>query len=165
MSSGLPNTTEDNAREMVRLFKQMRGTRPGPGLGRLRDLNLGFSHMRALDSLAPDRCRSMKELAEELEITPPSLTMLARRLVQTGLVRRTPHPNDSRVALLALTEQGHALHEQLHNEHMARMTHLLQGLTPAEQRQFLDLLQRAVDTLSKDEQQRDPAADPPVVQL
>lgn len=159
------NDVADNARRMVRLLRQVREPRPGPGFGRLRELNLGFSHIRALESLAPDHSRSMKELAEELHITPPSVTMVARRLVQTGLVRRTQHPSDSRVALLALTKQGHALHEQLYAEHVTRMAQLLQGLTPEEQRQFLSLLARAVEALRKDDEHNEPAANAPLVHV
>lgn len=152
----------DNARCMVRLFKQVGEPRPGPGFRRLRELNLGWSHMRALESLAPDHTRSMKELAEELQLTPPSVTMLARRLVETGLLRRAPHPDDSRVALLALTERGRTMYEQVSQEQVARMARLLQGLTPEEQQQFLSLLQRAVEALRDDEQEDDPASSPRV---
>lgn len=144
-----------NARRMLQLFEQMRETRPGPGLVQLKELNLSFSHMRALRLLAPDRVLSMKDLAEELQLTPPSVTALTRRMVQTGLVQRSAHTEDSRVMLLSLTEAGQRLHEQLTQENVERMAQLLQGLTEQEQTQFLDLLERAINAM----QQAMPAAD------
>lgn len=144
-----------NAQRMVQLFEQMRDPRPGPGLAQLKQLNLSFSHMRALRLLAPDRVLSMKDLAEELQLTPPSVTALTRRMVQTGLVQRSAHTEDSRVMLLSLTEAGQRLHEQLTQENVERMAQLLQGLTEQEQTQFLDLLERAINAM----QQAMPAAD------
>jgi len=136
-----------NARRMIALFERMRTTRPSPAFEQLKQLNLSFSHLRTLRLLAPDRVMTMKDLAEELQITPPSVTALTRRLVQAGLVERGAHAEDSRVVLLSLTDAGRTLHQQLSQEHMERMASLLQGLSPDEQAQFLNLLERAVDAL------------------
>lgn len=136
-----------NARRMVQLFEQMRETRPGPAFERLKQLNLSFSHLRMMGLLMPDHLLPMKELAEQLQLTPPSVTALTRRLAQTGLVQRVAHAEDSRVALLSLTPAGRELHEQLSREHVERMARLLQGLSVQEQQQFLDLLERAVRAL------------------
>lgn len=136
-----------NARRMVQLFARMREARPGPAIVQIKELNLSFSHMRALHLLAPDRVLSMKDLAEQLQITPPSVTTLARRLVQTGLVQRVAHAEDSRIMLLSLTEAGRTFQAQLGQEHVNQMARLLQGLTEHEQEQFLDLLERAVNAL------------------
>ncbi|HYF61825.1 MAG TPA: MarR family transcriptional regulator [Herpetosiphonaceae bacterium] len=133
-----------NAKRMVSLFEQMRHARSSPAFALLKQLNLSFSHMAALRLLAPDNVLTMKEIAERLQITPPSVTVLVRRLEQTRLVRRMPHQSDSRVTLLSLTDQGRQFHEQFASEHVENMVHLLKGLSADEQAQFLDLLERAV---------------------
>ena len=138
------NDLYTNAKRMVSLFEQMRHARSSPAFALLKQLNLSFSHMAALRLLAPDRVLTMKEIAERLQITPPSVTVLVRRLEQTRLVQRTPHRSDSRVTLLSLTEQGRQFHEQFASEHVENMVHLLKGLSASEQEQFLDLLERAV---------------------
>ena len=135
-----------NARLMVQLFERVRG-RPGPAFDQLKRLNLSFSHLRALRLLEADRVLTMKELAEQLEITPPSVTTLTRRLVELGLVERRPHAEDSRVVLVALTTAGRDLHARLTEEHVGRMAELLRGLSPEEQQQFLSLLERAVTAM------------------
>lgn len=146
---------------MMRLLEQMRGARPGAAFTRLKDMQLSHAHMRVIQLLAPERVLAMKDLADELHLTPPSLTALTRRLVQTGLVTRSAREGDSRVVLLSLTPAGRELHDELEREHLERMAELLQGLEPEEQQQFLDLLERAVDALLVEARERpDPALVP-----
>jgi DNA-binding MarR family transcriptional regulator len=144
-----------NAHRMLRLFAEMRDARPGPGFEALKRLNLSLSHMRTLQLLMPDRVLPLKDLAEHLQMTPPSVTAITRRLVQTGLARRTTHPDDSRVVLLSLTDAGRDLHEQVTQEHIDRMARLLQGLSDEEQEQFLDLLERAIEALRSADHESD----------
>ncbi len=143
---------DTNAHRLLGLFELMRESRPSPAIARMQALNVSFAHVRAMHMLAPDRTLAMKDLAEQLQLTPPSVTALTRRLVQTGLVRREPHPEDSRVSLLSLTAEGQALLQELYQSHLERMRRLLQGLTMEEQQLFLDLLERAVYALQSDEQ-------------
>ncbi|HEX6290026.1 MAG TPA: MarR family transcriptional regulator [Herpetosiphonaceae bacterium] len=144
-------TTQGNARQLLQLFEIMRQGRPGLAFQRLNRLNLSFSHVRALHLLVPDKTLAMKDLAEQLQMTPPSVTALTRRLVQTGLVQRGTHPEDSRVVLVSLTDEGRSLFNQLYEDQLRRMERLLQGLTPAEQQLFLSLLERAIHAM-RDEQ-------------
>jgi DNA-binding MarR family transcriptional regulator len=142
-----------NAHRMLGLFELLRESRPNPVIARMHALNVTFSHIRAMHVLAPDRTLAMKDLAEQLQLTPPSVTALTRRLVQTGLVRREPHPEDSRVSLLSLTVEGRSLLQELYQNHLERTRRLLQGLALEEQQVFLGLLERAVHALRSGEQE------------
>lgn len=137
----------NNARRMMELFAQLRHQRKGPAQAELQQMNLSFSHLRVLQLLA-DTNFAMKDVAEQLEMTPPSITAISRRLSQSGLIARQPHPEDSRSVVLALTEAGRDLHARLTAEHEATFAALLAGLSPEEQQTFLDLLERAVLALS-----------------
>ena len=151
-----------NARRLLSLLERLRPRMVSPALRRLQELQLSPSHLGVLRILHDGQPVAMKDLAERLQITPPSITALTRRLVQTGMVERLPHPEDSRVTLLALTEAGRELHRQLHTAHLERIGRLLAGLTPAEQEQFLDLFERAIrhaDSIAAAETGR-PADDP-----
>ncbi len=139
--------TTANARRLLSLFERMRATKMDGAISRLHALNLSFSHVRALHMLAAAPHLQMKDLAEKLGFTPPSVTALTRRLVATGMVQRQPHADDSRVALLSLTDDGRALLADIYQEQLKGMERLLDGLTPEEQAQFLDLMERAVSTL------------------
>jgi DNA-binding MarR family transcriptional regulator len=138
------NDLTTNAHRLMALFERLRRQHKGSAFAQISALNLSPSHMRVLHLLAPDNRFAMKDLADQLGMAPPSLTALTRRLVQTGLVQRHSHPDDSRVALLSLTAAGRALHDQLYAEHLARMEQLLAGLTAEEQELFLNLLDRAI---------------------
>jgi DNA-binding MarR family transcriptional regulator len=133
-----------NASRLLQLFDQMRDKRLGTTFLRLSDLNLSFTHMRALRLLTTTNAMAMKDLAEQLYLTPPSVTALTRRLVQTGLIHREAHADDSRVALLSLTSAGQELLQEISRDQLGQMELLLRGLTPEEQELFLELMERAV---------------------
>jgi len=133
-----------HAHRLLQLFDQMRDRRLGTMVSRLSELNLSLTHVRALRLLRTTEAMAMKDLAEQLYLTPPSVTALTRRLVQTGLIRREAHAEDSRVALLSLTSAGHDLLREISRDQLGQMELLLHGLTPDEQEQFLDLMERAV---------------------
>ncbi|WP_322512891.1 MarR family transcriptional regulator [Chloroflexus sp.] len=139
-------TTIANAQRLIQLIDMRAKQSRSPLMQQLNEWGLSMSHVRLLGLLAPDREMSMRELAEALGITPPSLTALTRRLAQNGLIERRSHPNDSRVTLLALSEAGRKLHHDLEAERLAQMVRLLAGLSHAEQQTFLDLLERAMRT-------------------
>ena len=139
--------TNANARRLLGLFERMRAAKAGGVIARMQALNLSFSHIRSLHLLATVPQLPMKELAEKLGFTPPSVTALTRRLVATGMVQRQPNVHDSRVVLLSITEAGRTLIQEIYHEQLSGMERMLDGLTLDEQQQFLTLLERAVSTL------------------
>lgn len=152
-----------NAQRLIELLDRLRPRMASPAFRRLSELQLSPSHVAVLRILHEERPVAMKELADRMQITPPSITALTRRLVQTGMVERRPHPDDSRVALLALTAAGDELFRQLHAAHLGRMGQLLAGLTPAEQTQFLDLFERAIRYADGERPCVGPAPEPPQI--
>ncbi|MFB0874218.1 MULTISPECIES: MarR family winged helix-turn-helix transcriptional regulator [unclassified Sphingobium] len=60
-----------------------------------------------IDRLGPDPTQA--ELAEAIGIAPPSLVRTIDRLQAAGLVERSPHPDDGRAKIVALTPTGSAL--------------------------------------------------------
>src|SRR5688572_19066860 len=55
---------------------------------------------------APGRALRMTELADRVMLSPSGMTRLVDRLVDKGLVERRTDPEDGRVALASLTDQG-----------------------------------------------------------
>lgn len=136
--------TSDNPRRLLQLMERLRPALIGPAFKRLHELQLSPSHHRVMRALVESSPLAMKDLAEQLALTPPSVTALVRRLVEIGLVVRRPHAEDSRVALLDLSDAGEALYHELMQEQLLGMGRLLAALSPAEQQTFLALLDRAV---------------------
>ncbi len=144
-------TIREHAGRMLELLESMRHERSAPAFERVAELDLSFTHLRMMHLLLPDKALAMKQLAEQLGMTPPSVTALTRRLVQTGLVQRQNHPRDQRVVLLSLTDEGRRLLNQLYEGRLHHMELLLQGLAPAERELFIRLLERAVRTMNEDQ--------------
>jgi DNA-binding MarR family transcriptional regulator len=69
---------------------------------------VSFGKLRALRQLA-SRPMPMRELAAQLHMDPPNLTLVVDDLERSGLVERQPHPTDRRVKLVTVTPSGMAL--------------------------------------------------------
>ncbi len=72
---------------------------------------LGLTHPQYLVMLALWQHGPMplKDLAGHLDLEPATVSPLARRLEQTGLVTRARSAADERVLTIALTDDGHAM--------------------------------------------------------
>ncbi len=70
-------------------------------------LGLSFARVRALRRLAGEPL-TLRALAERLAADPPYVTLIVDDLEGRGLVQRTPHPEDRRAKLVALTAAGRA---------------------------------------------------------
>ena len=86
------------------------------------------------------------ELARRLGVRPPTVSAAITRLAASGVVERTPDPNDSRAYLIRLAadaplSQGAEVLAGLEQE-------LVAGLEPEQRAQFLELLELALDRLS-----------------
>jgi DNA-binding MarR family transcriptional regulator len=136
--------SNNNPQRLLALMNRLRPLLIGSVIRQFRSMQLSHSHGQVLGALWHTSPLAMKDLADHLGLTPPSVTAIARHLVEGGLVARRPHAADSRVALLELTEAGHALHDQLRAESLREMKQLLSALDPEEQQTFLDLLERVV---------------------
>lgn len=71
---------------------------------------------------------SLSKVAEHLEVTKATASAMIDRLVQRGLVDRTPHPQERRQVVLKLTVEGdehfHYSREQTYEEIASRLEHL-----------------------------------------
>jgi DNA-binding MarR family transcriptional regulator len=136
---------EQSAARMVAALERWHAARRcSPALTDLRQRGLSLSHVRVLHVLISGGQLGMKELAEQLMITPPSLTGLMRRLEAQGLVVRQPSPRDQRRTEVAVSPAGADLLHGLQRSQLEHMAGLLGALPADERAMFLDLLERAV---------------------
>ncbi len=70
-------------------------------------LGVSWARVRALQRLAIQP-RTLSELAVELAADRPYVTLIIDGLEERGLVARTPHPEDRRAKVVALTDAGRA---------------------------------------------------------
>jgi MarR family transcriptional regulator, organic hydroperoxide resistance regulator len=67
------------------------------------------SHGGILVILLREKQCTMQELANRINRTKPTVTILVQKLVDYGYVTKTKNPNDNRVTFVTLTPKGEAL--------------------------------------------------------
>ena len=104
------------------------------------EFDLNRSQASFLFTLHQRSSMSQKELAESLNMTPPSITSAIRKMEQEGYIRRRQDESDQRVMRLALTEKGAACVENV--KRVADEMHelIFQGMSPEEIMLFRRLL-------------------------
>lgn len=77
-------------------------------LRRLSDGRLSLSEMRMLESIGKRKNEGMTitEIAQDLEITPPSVTAMIKRLEQKGYIVKDRSRQDGRCVHVLLTREG-----------------------------------------------------------
>ncbi len=126
--------------------------RRGARTARVRDYMLGTEHrleqgqMDALDLLVRGE-RSMRGLADRLRVEPSTATRAVQRLVDDGLVERFTSPDDGRLVMVRLTEEGRRRHEDVAGRRALAMSQILSAFEREERAQLADLLDRFIDAL------------------
>ena len=90
-----------------------------------------------------DEPRPMGELAQLMHCDNSNLTGIVDRLTERGLVQRTQADGDRRVRLIALTDRGREVREEL-NRRMAEPPAPLTELDPEDQAQLREIMRRAL---------------------
>jgi DNA-binding MarR family transcriptional regulator len=88
-----------------------------------------------------------RALAEFDHVQPPSMTRTIASLVQSGLLVRTPHPDDGRQVLVDLTDAGRAEVAETRGRRTAWLASRIADLRPDERvtlAQAVTILERMV---------------------
>lgn len=102
------------------------------------------AQMALLDWIAASPGCGVQDIADELKLTPPTVSVGVRKLEEISLVERKPDPQDGRSVQFFLTRRGRALQRQIHHSQQRKFRRLLSGLAPHEQELLLQLLERAL---------------------
>ena len=97
-----------------------------------------FFALNALDDPAP-----MRHVANVLRCDRSAVTWITDRLEERGYVERRSDDHDRRVKMLALTEEGRRVREEI-RARLGTPPAALDRLTRAEQRELRDLLRKAL---------------------
>jgi DNA-binding MarR family transcriptional regulator len=83
-----------------------------------------------------------RQLCATLGVLPPNMVGMVNRFVARGLIERRAHPSDRRAQGLHLTSEGTALMKEAEHtaEHLEK--DVAHKLTPEQQQQLMDLLQK-----------------------
>lgn len=123
---------------VLRLSRRLRQEGAGSG-------DVTPSQMSALSTLMQQGELTLGELAAIERVAPPSMTRIAGRLEERGLIERRPDRADRRVARVAISPAGRDLLRLTRERGDAFLTARLASLTVDER----DLLDRAVPLLER----------------
>jgi DNA-binding MarR family transcriptional regulator len=101
-----------------------------------------FEALVTLARIAGETGVSQKQLADEVGVTPGTISIRVDRLVDEGLAERRSDPESKRNSLVALTEQGHALFERVAPAHLANERRLLASLSDEDRWVLVGLLRK-----------------------
>ena len=87
---------------------------------------------------------TVKELAERLNLTPPTISVGVKKLEKISLLKRKTDKDDGRRVLLMLSKEGNLINNQIIKFRNTRVRTILSKLSPQEQNTMLLLLEKAL---------------------
>lgn len=90
-------------------------------------LNLSISEMHLVEAVGKGTAegRTISDLAQELDLARPSVTVSINKLVQKGFVEKRRDEKDGRLVFVTLTERGrkvNAVHSYFHSRMIRELT-------------------------------------------
>jgi DNA-binding MarR family transcriptional regulator len=134
--------------DFERIVGLFRSLSPASGLSMTASATLA-----GIERLGPQR---LTLLAAREGVTQPAMTQLITRLEESGLVRREPSPDDGRVVLVVITEQGRATLAHRRSARAERLAGIIAQHSP-EHRAALVAALPALDALASVPREDDPA--------
>lgn len=131
------------ANHMARLFEQAL-------LARIRPLGIVPGQFPALLELWERDGRTQAELLQRIDVEQATLALTLKRMERDGLIRREPHPSDSRARIILLTDRAKALREEALRCAEEVNETALADLGPEERARFVEAMRRAIDALRQD---------------
>ncbi|MFE9098665.1 MarR family winged helix-turn-helix transcriptional regulator [Streptomyces sp. NPDC007264] len=135
--TGLLDTLQHEVAVFARRAEQ---TRLG-GVGQVRN-SMDRAAYLLLNRLDKEGPMGVKALAASMGIDSSTVTRQVAPLVDTGLVKRTSHPEDGRAVVLQLSPRGAARLEEVRSSRRQLMAELTQDWAPEEREAFCTLLTR-----------------------
>ncbi|MFF7855402.1 MarR family transcriptional regulator [Streptomyces sp. NPDC007904] len=137
----------DTLQHEVALFaRRAEQTRLG-GVGQVRN-SMDRAAYLLLNRLDKEGPMGVKALASSMGIDSSTVTRQVAPLVDTGLVKRTSHPEDGRAVVLQLSPRGQTRLEEVRSSRRQLMAELTQDWAPEEREAFCALLTRFNSALS-----------------
>ncbi|WP_189150301.1 MarR family winged helix-turn-helix transcriptional regulator [Streptomyces lacrimifluminis] len=141
--TGLLDTLQHEVAVFARRAEQ---TRLG-GVGQVRN-SMDRAAYLLLNRLDKEGPMGVKALAASMGIDSSTVTRQVAPLVDTGLVKRTSHPEDGRAVVLQLSPRGLSRLEEVRSSRRQLMAELTEEWAPEEREVFCTLLTRFNTALS-----------------
>ena len=130
--------------QMLDLLKRLRKL---PMMKPPSESPLSMPQVSMLNWVARSPGCGVRDIAQGLHVTPPTVSVGVRRLVRDGWLEQKNNPDDRRVRPLFLTDKGQAFVGIIHDHRSNMIKLFLSGLAENEQGQLILLLDRAISAL------------------
>ena len=101
-----------------------------------------LTQYRTLVVLASRGPQSLAELADAVDVTPPTATRMCDRLIKKGLIVRRHERGDRRLIRLTLAKDGRELVDAVTQRRRSEIAHLMEVIPRDQQAALVDSLQR-----------------------
>lgn len=128
--------------QMIRGFAQRESNHLSRG-------KITLPQLWVLECLSRQTNSPMNTLARFLRISRPAATHLVDRLIAQGLVGRAGDPKDRRVVRVHLTSKGRRVLANIWDQKRRMLMEVFGQIEPTDRTQYLRILERVVEILSK----------------
>ena len=99
-------------------------------------VNLSISELHLLEAVGKNReeGRTISDIAQELDVTLPSVTVAINKLLKKGYVRKVKSAGDGRMVFVTLTKLGHKMDNAHRYFHEQMVRKVGEGLSEEEKR-------------------------------
>lgn len=104
---------------------------------------------RVIDLLTEQDGLTHRELAEQLEVTPATVTKMIQRMEKAGFLQRKADANDQRVSRVCLTKAGRIVHSNLQAFQQQMDSDSFHGFSEEEKAVMRGFLQRVRENLTQ----------------
>ncbi|MBE9180928.1 MarR family transcriptional regulator [Oculatella sp. LEGE 06141] len=111
--------------------------------------SLSLSQLRILGYLKSHGHASLSELADYLDVTRPTMSVMVERLVQRGVVDRTNDPQERRRVVLTVTAAGAQCFQHAFEATCTRVAEVLTGLSEVQLHQVMQGLEQLEEAFAE----------------
>ena len=103
------------------------------------------AQLALLEEVANHPGCGVQEIAENLDLSAPTVSVGISKLEDRALVKRKPDPADRRAVQFFITDSGEDLHKKFNQARLDKFRWLLSGLEEKDQNHLLRLLASALE--------------------
>ena len=116
---------------------------------KMENIDLTSQQSDALIATLRNPTITATQLKDHLQLSQSTVAGLIARLESKGLIEKTVDQEDARKAILMPTKQGKNLEEPLKEIALETQQFLVEGMSEAEQAEFIRLLMIALDNMNR----------------
>jgi DNA-binding MarR family transcriptional regulator len=145
----MAETKISNEKRMLTLFKRLQKL----GLNRCPNFEniISPAQMALLEQINRYPGCGVGDIANELKLSAPTVSVGVAKLEERGLVERKQDPEDRRSVQFFMTDSGQDLHKEFNQARLEKFHRLLSGLKQQDQISLLNLLEQALHSAERDE--------------